>query len=113
MFWDFEQNIAKHERIEFELIEKKRNMYVYDKNGEYVAGMSIQPKNAKTIYLSYLVVKEKFRNRTIGTQMISYACNLSKNRAYHSILLNVDLDNINAKRLYEKLRFKLTEKTGR
>ena len=67
--------------------------------------MSLYPMENNTIYLSYLVVKEGYRNQGIGTKMIQYACRISKNKGYSYIMLNVDDDNLNAERLYEKLGF--------
>ncbi len=67
------------------------------------------PLENNTIYLSYLVVKGGYRNQGIGTKMIQYACQISKNKGYSHIMLNVDNDNPNAERLYEKLGFVAVE----
>lgn len=104
-FWDFEDNSEKRKRIENEIVNDRRRMYAYILNSEYVAGMSLYPLENNTIYLSYLVVKEGYRNQGIGTKMIQYACRISKNKGYSYIMLNVDDDNLNAERLYEKLGF--------
>lgn len=108
-FWDFEDNLEKRKRIESEIVNDIRRMYAYILNSEYVAGMSLHPLENNTIYLSYLVVKERYRNQGIGTKMIQYACQISKNKGYSYIILNVDNDNPNAKRLYEKLGFVAVE----
>lgn len=108
-FWDFEDNLEKRKRLESEIVNDRRRMYAYILNSEYVAGMSLYPLENNTIYLSYLVVKGGYRNQGIGTKMIQYACQISKNKGYSHIMLNVDNDNPNAERLYEKLGFVVVE----
>lgn len=80
-------------------------MYAYILKDKYVAGMSLSPMDNKTIYLSYLVVNEEYRNQGIGTKMIRYACQTSKKEGYSCIVLNVDNDNTETERLYKKLGF--------
>ena len=104
-FWDFENDSEKRKRIEYEVENKIRIMYAYIFNGKYIAGMSLCPTDNKTIYLSYLVVNEEYRNQGIGTKMIRYACQRSKNEGYSYIALNVDNDNTEAEKLYKKLGF--------
>ena len=104
-FWDFENDSEKRKRIEYEVDNEIRIMYAYILNGKYIAGMSLCPMDSKTIYLSYLVVNEEYRNQGIGTEMISFACQRSKTKGYSNIVLNVDNDNTGAERLYKKLGF--------
>ena len=104
-FWDFENDSEKRKRIEHEVENKTRIMYAYILNGKYIAGMSLCPIDNKTIYLSYLVVNEEYRNQGIGTKMIRYARQISKKDGYSYIVLNVDNDNTEAERLYKKLGF--------
>lgn len=104
-FWDFENNLDKRMRIASELAENIRVMYAYVLNDKYVAGMSLSPVDDKTIYLSYLVVSEEYRNQGIGTELIRYARHTSKKDGYTYMVLNVDHDNAEAARLYQKLGF--------
>ena len=69
-FWDFENNLEKRKRIEHEIDNNIRTMYAYVLNGKYVAGVSLCPADNKTVYLSYLVVNEEYRNQGIGTKII-------------------------------------------
>lgn len=108
-FWDFEDNLEKRKRLESEIVNNTRRMYAYILNSQYVAGMSLHPLENNTIYLSYLVVKGGYRNQGIGTKMIEYACQISKNKGYTYIMLNVDTDNLNAERLYKKMGFVAVE----
>lgn len=107
-FWDFKDNLEKRRRIEFEIVNKRRMMYVYILKDKYVAGMSLYPLGDNTIYLSYLAVQEDARNQGIGTKMINYACEVSKRNGYSNIALKVDKDNLGAERLYERLGFSAT-----
>lgn len=104
-FWDFKNNLEKRKRIEYEVENEIRTMYVYILKDKYVAGMSLSPMDNKTIYLSYLVVNEEYRNQGIGTKMIRYACQTSKKEGYSYIVLKLDNDNTEAERLYKKLGF--------
>jgi ribosomal protein S18 acetylase RimI-like enzyme len=104
-FWDFENNSEKRNRIKYEIDTGIRVMYVYILDGIYVAGMSLQQLDNNTVYLSYLAVKKDFRNQGIGTEMIEYACQISKENSIFYITLNVDNDNSDAIRLYERLGF--------
>lgn len=110
-FWDFENNSEKRKRIESEIDNKIRTMYVYVLNGKYVAGMSLRPVDSKTVYLSYLAVNEKCRDQGIGTKMINHARQICKNEGYSYVLLKVDNDNTEAERLYKKLGFDVIEKS--
>ncbi len=111
-FWDFENNLEKRKRIECEVENEIRTMYAYILKDKYVAGMSLSSMDNKTIYLSYLVVNEEYRNQGIGTKMIRYACRTSKKEGYSYIVLNVDNDNMDAERLYKKLGFVVIGKSG-
>lgn len=110
-FWNFENDSEKRKRIECEIDNKIRAMYAYILNGKYVAGMSLCPVDNKTIYLSYLVVNEEYRNQGIGTKMINHARQISKNDGYSYVILKVDSDNKKAERLYKKLGFVAIEKS--
>lgn len=110
-FWDFENDSEKRKRIECEIDNKVRAMYAYILNGKYVAGMSLCPVDNKTIYLSYLVVNEEYRNQGIGTKMINHARQISKNEGYSYVILKVDNDNTKAERLYKELGFVAIEKS--
>jgi len=109
-FWDFKYNMEKRKRIECEIVDNTRRMYAFVLNDQYIAGMSLRPVDQKTIYLSYLVVQEKWRNQGIGTQMIEYACQTSKQEGYSYIVLTVNQDNTKAEKLYKRLGFVVSGK---
>ena len=55
-------------------------------------------------------VKDKFRRKGFGTEIVRRAITLAKDRNVDSIELVVNKDNKIAKKLYEKLRFEKTKK---
>ena len=97
--------MEKRKRIECEIANNSRCMYAFVLNDQYIAGMSLSPVDQKTIYLSYLVVQEEWRNQGIGTKMIEYARQISKKEGYSYIVLSVDHNNTKAEKLYKKLGF--------
>jgi ribosomal protein S18 acetylase RimI-like enzyme len=50
-------------------------------------------------------VREDLRNQGIGSLLIDYAVNYAKKNRFKEISIQVDVDNINAKRLYERKGF--------
>ncbi|MDE7293126.1 MAG: GNAT family N-acetyltransferase [Oscillospiraceae bacterium] len=108
-FWDFEFNIEKRKRIESDILSGNRSMFVYVYAGEYVAGVSLSVYDEGTYLISYLAVEERYQNKGCGTALIEFACAYAKARNQKRILLEVDFDNIRAKRLYQKLGFSAEE----
>lgn len=104
-FWDFEFNMEKRKRIENDIISGKRSMYVFEYAGKYIAGVSISAYDQDACYISYLAVEENYRNKGIGTALIKFACDYAWNRNFKKILLEVDYDNVGARKLYQKLGF--------
>lgn len=104
-FWDFQDNTSKRTRITEELILGKRNMFVYTVKGSYIAGLSISSINLDLAYLSYLVVKEEYRDNGIGSKLIDYAVEYARNNGYKEICLQVESDNVRVINLYIKKGF--------
>lgn len=55
--------------------------------------------------ISYIEVKDEYRNQTIGSKMIEYLINIGLNKKIKNITLEVNIKNINAIKLYEKYKF--------
>lgn len=55
--------------------------------------------------LAYIEVKEEYRNKKYGSKMIEYLINIGKNHNIDNITLEVNINNINAIKLYEKYNF--------
>lgn len=62
---------------------------------------------AGEFYLDALSVDPRFRGKKIGSQLIGYAENLARERKHSHLGLLVDTENPKAKRLYERLDFKV------
>ena len=72
------------------------------KNGKVIGYVDITHKYDENEPYD-VFVKEEYRNNEIATDMLSYAIDLDKNKR---IMLLVDIDNVAAIKLYEKLGFK-------
>lgn len=55
--------------------------------------------------LAYIEVKEEYRNKKYGSKMLEYLINIGKNHNIDNITLEVNINNINAIKLYEKYNF--------
>ncbi|MDO8619467.1 MAG: GNAT family N-acetyltransferase [Candidatus Daviesbacteria bacterium] len=65
---------------------------------------------ANVMLIDDVLVKEEFRKKGYGTQLINKALNLARELKVDSIELVVNKDNEVAKNLYEKVGFKKTNK---
>lgn len=65
---------------------------------------------ANVMIIDSVEVKEAYRGRGIGTQIMDRAIELAKKHNVDSVELIVNRDNIPAKNLYKKVGFKKTNK---
>lgn len=108
--WDIK---GKQDRLSIEMNQGKRKMFVYKKNEMIVGGCSIVWDNgdmnrtipSKRAYLSYLVVREGFRNHGMGTKLIDYMCEYVMRSGVTEITINVEQSNPRAKKLYLRKGF--------
>ena len=56
--------------------------------------------------ISYIEVLETYRNKKIGSKLIEYLLKIGKEKNIDNITLEVNINNINALKLYEKYDFK-------
>ena len=63
-------------------------------------------KAVDDIHITNIVVKKSFRRFGIGSKILESIINLSKTYNLDSITLEVNINNINAIKLYEKYGFK-------
>lgn len=111
--WDMEKNPARTRRWYGELLSGNRLTFVYVEKGEYVGEGSLVLQNGdpdytvenRRIYLSRMIVKEEYRRRGVGGEMIDYLSRYAKELGYAELSLGVDIANVNARRLYEKKGF--------
>ena len=111
--WNMEKNKELKDRFYSELQNKNRITFVYTKDEEYIAEVSIVfNKNdedytipGKRIYISRIIVKKDFRGKGYGKKLMNYAIDYAKNNGYKEISLGVNLDNYIAFKLYVDLGF--------
>ena len=65
---------------------------------------------ANVMIVDSVEVEEQYRGQGVGTKLMQKVIELAKNRGVDSIDLNVNKDNIQAKKLYEKAGFIKTNK---
>ena len=56
--------------------------------------------------LAFIEVKEEYRNKKYGSFMLEHLINIGKEKKIENITLEVNVNNINAIKLYEKYDFK-------
>ena len=61
------------------------------------------------LYIHDIIVREEFRGKGIGRQLIQRCINLAIERKYCKVTLEVRNDNVIAKRLYESFGFRDTD----
>ena len=111
--WNMEKNKELKDRFYSELQNKNRITFVYTKDEEYIAEVSIVFNKhdedytipGKRIYISRIIVKKDFRGKGYGKKLMNYAIEYAKNKGYKEISLGVNLDNYIAFKLYVDLGF--------
>lgn len=111
--WNMEKNKELKDRFYNELLNKNRKTFVYTKDGEYIAEISIVFNKddedytipGKRIYISRVIVKKEFRGKGYGKKLMNYVIEYVKREEYKEISLGVNLDNYIALNLYVKLGF--------
>ena len=93
--------------------ESEDLIYVAELDKEVVAFLSIEVyKDDGYVYLDDLSVTEKYRDKGIGTKLISLAEDYSKDIGVSAIVFHVEKTNENAHRLYRKLGYMDNEDQG-
>ena len=110
--WDME-NCPFTDAFYQEIKSGNRISFVYKIGGKFIGqGDLVLDKDGYTIpdervYLSRLIVKKKYRNKGIGSQITDFLLDKAKEMGYREIALGVDCDNENALHLYKKKGFKI------
>ena len=94
--------------------EGNRLVYIYKIDGEFIGeGDLVTGINdidyfipGKRIYFSRLIVKKKFRNHGIGSDILDYLIETAKQLGYNEAALGVDIVNSSAIHIYEKKGFR-------
>ena len=108
-----EKNKELKDRFYKELLSKNRMTFVYVKNEEYIAEISIvfnkDDKDysipGKRLYISRIIVKKALRGQGYGKKLMNYVIDYAKRNNYEELSLGVNLDNYIALKLYVNLGF--------
>lgn len=111
--WNMEKNKELKDRFYKELLSKNRMTFVYVKNEEYIAEISIvfnkDDKDysipGKRLYISRIIVKKALRGHGYGKKLMNYVIDYAKRNNYEELSLGVNLDNYIALKLYVNLGF--------
>lgn len=111
--WDMDRDPIRTDRWYDELVAGNRIIFVYIENGEFLGEGSLVLSNNdpdytvpnKRVYLSRMIVKKEARNRGIGGIMLDFLIDNAKKLGFNEMSLGVDIDNLNARHLYEKKGF--------
>lgn len=111
--WNMEKNKELKDRFYKELLSKNRVTFIYTKDEEYIAEISIVfNKNDedysipdKRLYISRIIVKKEFRGKGYGKKLMNYVIEFAKREKYNELSLGVNLDNYIALKLYVNLGF--------
>ncbi len=96
-----------------EIKSGNRLVFIYKINGEFIGegalvldeGDSDYTIPDKRIYVSRMIVKKKYRNRGIGSEILEFLIARAKEMGYSEMTIGVDKDNVNALHLYKKYGF--------
>ena len=118
--WNMEKNKELKDRFYQELLTQNRKTFVYVKDEEYIAEISIvYNKNdvdysipSKRLYISRIIVKKALRGNGYGKKLMNHVIEYAKKENYEELSLGVNLDNYIALNLYVKLGFNKIQYIG-
>ena len=96
-----------------EIKSGNRLVFVYKINGEFIGeGALVLNTNdpdytipGKRVYVSRMIVKEKYRGRGIGSAILSFLIEKAEKMGFEEMTIGVDKDNKNALHMYQKYGF--------
>lgn len=96
-----------------QLVNGNRIIFIYTVNGEFIGegalvldtGDADYTIENKRIYLSRMIVKSGYRNQGIGGIILDYLIQYAIKLGFMEMSVGVDIDNSNARHLYEKKGF--------
>ena len=99
-FWNY--NTFKSELL------NPNSKYIVAKINNKIIGFAGLWKSVDDVHITNIVTAKKYRNKNIGSLMLSKLIEMSKNeKGITSITLEVNSNNIPAQKLYEKFGFKV------
>jgi ribosomal protein S18 acetylase RimI-like enzyme len=111
--WDIRLYKELSDRFLTEIASKNRIAFAYEINGDFVGegALVFDMRDSdytipnSRIYLSHLVVKENFRKKGIGTEIVDFLFEKAKLLGYLEISVGVDKENSGAVKFYRRLGF--------
>ncbi|WP_414049591.1 GNAT family N-acetyltransferase [Macrococcus animalis] len=111
--WSKKENPEMIQTFYNQIASGNRLTFIYTENDEFIGEGSLVFSHHdgdytipnQRVYLSRMIVKEDYRNRGIGGEILDYLIDYAKDLGYEEISLGVDTDNLNARHLYEKKGF--------
>lgn len=96
-----------------EIKSGNRLVFIYKINGEFIgegalvldAGDPDYTVEGSRVYVSRMIVKKEYRNKGIGSEILSFLTEKAKEMGYSEMTIGVDKDNVNALHLYRKFGF--------
>lgn len=96
-----------------EIKNSNRLVYIYKINGEFIGEGALvldtsDPDytiSGKRVYVSRMIVKKEYRNRGIGSKILTFLIEKAKEMGFEEMTIGVDKDNVNALHLYRKFGF--------
>lgn len=90
-----------------------RLVFIYKINGEFIGEGALVLEASdpdytipdKRIYASRMIVKKEYRNRGIGSTILTFLIEKAKEMGFSEMTIGVDKDNHNALHLYRKFGF--------
>lgn len=96
-----------------EIASGNRLVFIYKINGRFIgegalvfdAGDPDYTIPGKRVYFSRMIVKKEYRNRGIGSEILTFLIEKAKEMNYSEMTIGVDKNNENALHLYRKFGF--------
>ena len=105
---DLEKTFEEHFKNNKIIDDFKANIFskyfIYKENSNIISFVNYYDLYDR-FEISYIEVKEEFRNNHIGSQMMEYLIKIGENKNISNITLEVNKNNENAIKLYSKYGF--------
>lgn len=110
--WDMKSQPLAEKWLE-EIVSGNRLVFIYKINDEFIGEGALvfdmedsdYTIPSRRIYVSRMIVKKQYRNKGIGSEMLSFLIEKAVSMGYKEMTIGVDKDNITAIHLYKKFGF--------
>lgn len=110
--WDMSRQPDADKWFE-EIKNGNRFVFIYKINGEFIGEGALvldadEPDYTipgKRVYVSRMIVKKKYRNRGIGSEILEFLIRKAESMGFSEMTIGVDKNNLNALHLYKKYGF--------